>query len=370
MVTISLCMIVKNEEAVLGRCLDCVKDVVDEIIIVDTGSTDSTKNIAGQYTSRIYDFPWQDDFSAARNASFSHATQDYILWLDADDILEPEQAIKLQRLKETLPQDTDVVMMRYHTAFDSQNRPTYSYFRERLLRNHAGFRWVGAVHEAIPTKGNIRYEEIAVSHRKLAQPDSMRNLRIFEKMLRQPKGLDTRQQFYYGRELCFHEQYERAAQVLGAFLEQPDAWVENKIEACRLLSTCRRAAGQPRQALMHLFQSFLYDTPRAEICCAIGSHFFEDSQWEPAAFWYSTALTCTRRDLQGGFIQEDCYGYLPCLQLCVCYDRMGQWKLAAQYNEQAAAYKPGDPLVEQNRLYFCSRLNSQVTATDSAGGER
>ena len=69
--TISLCMIVKNEERVLARCLDSVADLVDEIIIVDTGSTDATKEIAARYTEKIYDFVWQDHFAAARNFSFS-----------------------------------------------------------------------------------------------------------------------------------------------------------------------------------------------------------------------------------------------------------------------------------------------------------
>ena len=78
MATISLCMIVKNESAVLARCLDSIADLMDEIIIVDTGSTDNTKEIAAQYTSRIYDFKWTSDFSAARNFSFSKATMEYI----------------------------------------------------------------------------------------------------------------------------------------------------------------------------------------------------------------------------------------------------------------------------------------------------
>ena len=85
MATVSLCMIVRNEEDVLGRCLESVKDIVDEIIIVDTGSTDRTKEIAGRFTNTVYDFPWIDDFSAARNFSFSKATMDYQMWLDADE---------------------------------------------------------------------------------------------------------------------------------------------------------------------------------------------------------------------------------------------------------------------------------------------
>src|SRR5689334_11976737 len=99
MVTISLCMIVKDEEENLDRCLESVKDVSDEIIIVDTGSTDQTKERALKWTLHVFNFKWIEDFSAARNYSFNQATMDYILWLDADDILLPENRQKLLELK-------------------------------------------------------------------------------------------------------------------------------------------------------------------------------------------------------------------------------------------------------------------------------
>ena len=88
MASISLCMIVRDEEAVLGRCLESVAPAVDEIIVVDTGSMDGTKAVAAAYTDLIFDFAWVDDFAAARNVSFAKATGDYILWLDADDVLQ------------------------------------------------------------------------------------------------------------------------------------------------------------------------------------------------------------------------------------------------------------------------------------------
>ena len=77
MVTVSLCMIVKNEEKHLPRCLDSVRDLVDEIVIADTGSTDRTVEIARRYTEQVYGFPWRDDFAAARNFSFSKASMEY-----------------------------------------------------------------------------------------------------------------------------------------------------------------------------------------------------------------------------------------------------------------------------------------------------
>ena len=82
MATISLCLIVKNEETVLARCLESVQGLFDETIIVDTGSIDSTQKIAARYTSKLYSFPWNSDFAAARNFSFSKATQEYIFgWM-------------------------------------------------------------------------------------------------------------------------------------------------------------------------------------------------------------------------------------------------------------------------------------------------
>src|SRR5690242_19973198 len=75
-ITISLCMIVKNEERTLARCLDSVNGIADEIVIVDTGSSDRTTEVAARYTDRIYAYAWEDDFAAARNASFARATQE------------------------------------------------------------------------------------------------------------------------------------------------------------------------------------------------------------------------------------------------------------------------------------------------------
>ena len=127
--TISLCMIVKNEEAVLARCLDSVRGAVDEIVIVDTGSTDRTKEIARGYTDKVFDFEWVDDFSAARNYAYAQATMDYQMWLDADDVVSSENIGLLKELKKTLAQkNPDVVMCRYVTSFDENGTPLFSFF--------------------------------------------------------------------------------------------------------------------------------------------------------------------------------------------------------------------------------------------------
>ena len=113
MVSISLCMIVKNEEAVLSRCLNCLSDIVDEIIIVDTGSTDQTIPIAKRYTNQVYNFTWQDDFSKARNFAFSKAHCDYIYSADADEIIDSANIEKFKTLKSMLLPEIEIVQMIY-----------------------------------------------------------------------------------------------------------------------------------------------------------------------------------------------------------------------------------------------------------------
>ncbi len=352
MATVSLCMIVKNEEAVLVRCLDSVKGAVDEIIVVDTGSTDRTREIAARYTDKAYNFTWIDDFSAARNFAFSKATMEYCLWLDADDVLlEPDRAAFLD-LKRTLPADTDVVMMPYHTAFDAAGHPTFSYDRERLIRNLHRDLWQGAVHEVIPPFGKVAWSQAAITHKKEGPGDPDRNLRIFEDRIARGLPLQPREQFYYARELYYHRRYADGAARFRAFLDGGEGWVENNIEACRFLAYCLYGLGARGEALRALLRSLEYDDPRAETCCDLGGHFLDQGECRRAAFWYELALTRPRDDHSGAFVQPDCYGYLPCIQLCVCYDRLGDRARAEDWNRRAGAYKPEDPAYRHNLDYF------------------
>ena len=112
MVTISLCMIVRDEEAVLARCLDSVREAVDEMVIVDTGSLDRTKEIASLYTEKVYDFPWIDDFAAARNAVMDRCRGKWYFTVDCDEWLDADLSELLaflderrQAVKDALPDE-------------------------------------------------------------------------------------------------------------------------------------------------------------------------------------------------------------------------------------------------------------------------
>lgn len=353
LITVSLCMIVKNEEDTLPRCLKSVQGLVDEIIVVDTGSQDATVQRAQDLGAQVYAFPWVEDFAKARNFSFSKATQQYCLWLDADDVLTPQDREGFAQLKATLPPHIDVVMLPYHIAFDAEGRPTFTYYRERLIRRLAGLRWQGAVHEAIAPVGNVLYyDKTAVTHQKLHPSDPHRNLRILEQQLAQGRALSPREQFYYARELDAHGRQEEAAALWEAFLAEGQGWVENKREACRDLSACYLRMGQKEKAFAALTRELAFGLPRAELCCELGNWFFREENYPAAAFWYETALQRPREDQSGAFVRPDCYGYFPCMQLCVCYYRMGNLALSQEFNRRAGAFKPDDPAFLYNERFF------------------
>lgn len=351
-------MIVKNEEAVLERILKPMSLAADQIIIMDTGSADRTKEIALRYTNEVYDYPWEDDFAAARNAVCQKASMDYWMWLDADDTISPGTVKKLIKLKENLEPSTDVVMMKYAAGFDSLGNTAFSYYRERILKNRAGFFWQGRVHEAVVPRGNIVYSDLEIRHEKEGTGDKDRNLRIYEAMLSQGEALEPRHQFYYARELYYHQRWSDAVRAFEHFLKEPQGWSENKIDTCLHLSCCYSRLKQPKQAMNALFESFVYDAPRAELCCEIGRLKMEEEKYREAAYWYTSALSLRPDERSGAFVRKDCYGFLPAIQLCVCYDKLGEIKRAYYYHKKARRIKPEDEAVKQNQAYF-SRVIEQ-----------
>ncbi|MCM3493469.1 glycosyltransferase [Paenibacillus lactis] len=140
--TISLCMIVKNEERCIERCLTSVKDIVDEIIIVDTGSNDNTIEIAKKFTDQIFSIEWNGDFAEARNHALKYATGDYILSLDADEWLDQDSQTKARNIQ----LNEDYYYVRIRNIIRRGVQESHSYIR--LFRN-IGLEYTGKIHEQI-----------------------------------------------------------------------------------------------------------------------------------------------------------------------------------------------------------------------------
>jgi len=342
-------MIVKDEEEVLARCLQSTKPLVDEIVIADTGSNDKTKEIARSFGAVVYDFPWIDDFAAARNFSFSKATGDYLLWLDADDVIPSESAALFPELKEQLEANVpDAVTCPYEIM--TNGMPACTFVRERILKREKNFRWQGRVHECIAVSGKVISSPFFVRHLGSGKLRGTRNLDIYKKWAKEEQ-LDGRNLFYFARELYYHAEYDDAVELLETML-QGDAWYVNKIEACRILGLAKIKQNKNAEALSAFVRSFSYGEPRAEIICEIAELFASEKKINEAIFWYQTALLCKSHASEGDFEQPYARTLTPLLKLCHLYYDLGDMEKSYLCHKKTEKLFPEHPSVVYNREFF------------------
>ncbi len=144
---ISLCMIAKDEEKLLESFLNPIKDIVDEIIVVDTGSKDKTKEIAKKFTNNIYNFKWCDDFSKARNFSISKATKEWILVLDPDEKITKDDLIKMKNIINK--NEKDVLGYRLIQKTYYKNKVISIRGICRVFKNKKGIKFIYPIHETV-----------------------------------------------------------------------------------------------------------------------------------------------------------------------------------------------------------------------------
>ncbi len=293
MVTISVCMIVKNEEAVLARCLNSLAGIADEIIIVDTGSTDKTKEIAAKYTNQIYDFTWVHDFSAARNFAFSKATKDYIYSADADEVLEEIDRKKFLQLKQVLLPEIEIVEMIYvnptdcNMVYNFQKEP-----RPKLLKRLREFRWIDPIHETIALDPIVYQSDIEIQH----LPQSLHSARDFKAIERelQTKGtLSNRLYSMYAKELFIsgtEQDFLVAKRWFEArFLDEATS-EEQKAEASCVLAKVDVLTGNIEHFLSFCLTEFMTRSMiPAELCYLLGEYYESKEQWTQAITWYKKA---------------------------------------------------------------------------------
>lgn len=356
-------MIVRNEEEVLEQCLESVDEVCDEIIIVDTGSTDRTKEIAQKFTNKIMDFQWIDDFSAARNYSFSLATKEYILWLDADDILLQRDLEKLKTLKRCLDPSVDSVSMKYILSFDEYYNPSFYLRRNRLVKRTNNFKWRGPVHEYLEVRGRIVNADIAVIHRKEEKKSthspSNRNLQIYEKLLASGEEFSPRNLFYYANELKDHKRMKDAITYYNKFLDTGRGWVEDRIRACLYLADIYRILNKEEMEMEVLLKTFHFEYPRPESSCRLGDLFQKEGNFRMAVYWYYTAIS-NKPESPQGFHHEAFSTWYPHLSLCKCHWKLGEVDKAIEHNDIVAITRPNDPRVLYNQEFFRKNENINV----------
>lgn len=331
MISISLCMIVKNEEQVLSRCLDSIADLMDEIIIVDTGSTDRTKEIAARYTDRIYDFTWTGNFSDARNFSFSKATKDYIYCADADEVLDDENHAKFLMLKKGLIPEIDIVQMYYDNQLSYNT--IYNYDRElrpKLYRRVRHFTWENAIHEAVRLDPLIYDSDIVITHRPTSNHKG-RDLAAFQKMCRDNIRLNKKLHNLYAKELMIageDQDFLDAYQTFAQSVVDPQRSADEILEACCI---CTKANLISKNYL----EFFKYTTKAmaiggcSEICCQLADYYQNaEHNEEEAALWYYNAAFETE-----SILNLQCHTKIPLSALADISAKNGDFEEAEHYRQ-------------------------------------
>ena len=334
MVTISLCMIVKNEEECLGRCLDSLKGIVDEMIIVDTGSTDRTKEIAASYGARVLDFVWTGDFSDARNFAFSHAKCDYIYSADADEELDKDNIKRFMKLKEDLVEfRIDIVQMYYCNQL--AYRSVYNFDRElrpKLFKRVRTFTWEDPIHEQVVLDPVIVNSDIEIIHRP-RENHAGRDLEYFRKTIEDGRHLSRRLHGMYARELFMagtDDDFIMAKEYFEGAMTDTLRGIDEIKEASCVLAHIAILEGDVHSLLKYCVKDAITEMS-SEMCYELGDYYFGKDDIDEAVVWYyNAAYECS------SILDAKKSGSFPRLALAKCYRRLGNEEQALDYEKEAS----------------------------------
>jgi glycosyltransferase involved in cell wall biosynthesis len=346
--TLSLCLIAKNEEKNVPQLFESIKMCFDEIIFVDTGSTDRTCEVAVECAERfglpirIEHFTWINDFSAARNFSLSFVKTDYAMWMDLDDVLDGRSAFIAFR--NNTMEFCDFWLANYDYALKPDGSAAITFLRERIFKMSKKPQFMYFIHEGIKLGPDSQAEIITtwrVKHMRTEEDmkqDRSRNINIIEARKHE---LDSRLKFYYGKELYEAGQYDKAFAVLVDASSLSDLELHDRIlavqYACyssiglseRLLPEYREEGYARARQLAH--QGLQLDPTRAEFYNIIGETYLKSNRLNEAEPFYNAALGCRSQEAGGKysgpiFTFSPLYGEVPRVQLSKIYFHRGEFE--------------------------------------------
>ena len=357
---LSVCMIVRNEEQVLRRSLSAAKCFADELIVVDTGSEDRTKEIAAEYTGSVYDLPWKDSFCEARNFSFAKASGDYLMWLDADDLISDENVSRIRRLKEEGFGGVDVVYTIYRNH--TQTGITDYVMRERMVRRSLHPLWEFDVHEAIavdPGWKKTYRQDIEITHKKEAVGDPGRNLRILEKCIREGREFTAHEKVSLCMELVRAGRDEEACRLyadMAAFLHGKDA-----VNAIHFAGPAFYRTDRCAELYRLIEEAEKKDPPTAQLLFMKGLCLESAGDPEGAARCYGNAAFVPEDPMAMAIVHTGYRDYFPLLRLAGIAEKNGDRSGALWYLDKAGQNYPKEKGWLIMKLKLLMEEENQVT---------
>jgi glycosyltransferase involved in cell wall biosynthesis len=311
---LSVCLITKNEEQVLADCLKSIQPVADEIIVVDTGSTDRTKAVAAAGQAKVFDYPWQDDFAAARNFSLEQAAGPWILVIDADEMVDP---LDYEEIRNVVASDGrhgyEMTLRSYFTSPNATvldraavaNRSPYQTGKEypyyvdypglRLFRKDPRIKFSGRIHESVGpslTKHGLRLgkSSLVVHHfgkLLLDREEKKKTLYLelaFKNLQENPNDLKCR--YDYGMQLFTAGQFQASAEF---FAEMIDKKMVRTEPVYLYLARSLNHVGRHEEATTYVQRALAINPNNVLSCCVLGDALHGMGQEEDAAAAYQRA---------------------------------------------------------------------------------
>lgn len=337
MVSVSVCMIVKNEEKILSRCLDSLAGLYDELVIVDTGSTDSTKEIASKYTDKVYDFTWVNDFAKARNYAFSLCSCDYIYSADADEVLDEENYRKFSTLIKHLDDDIEIVQMKYSNQLS--NSTVYNFdeeYRPKLFKRVRNFTWIHPIHENVRLNPVVFDSDIVIGHYPLSL-HTKRDIEIFKKHLdatfasKHLRHMFVQELFLSGDDEDFitvgklFDDFLNSEKVMGGEISLSE---EDYLECSIVVLRAARILHNEGSFLKYAIKCTAEKTC-SEALCEIASKYEESGEYSEAALMYYNAAY-----EDAPLVALKCGTTIPLNGLVRCYEAMGLTEEADKYRAE------------------------------------
>lgn len=365
---LSVCLIVKNEEPVLERCLSCVVRFADELIVVDTGSTDNSAEIAGKYTTQVYHHSWENSFAKARNYSYSKSTGDYIMWLDADDVISDENIEKIIELKKETC--ADVIFTKYR---DDSETGLYSYvLRDRIIKRSVYTHWEYDIHESIPVQDKwkrLDRDDIEIVHKKEYVNEPERNMNIFRGLIDAGRQLEPFEKSNLIKELSLHNKPNEAVELLNKsrdeFSEYSYDYALNYVTPCLIKNKRWKECAE----IIETAQTRMHSTAR--MVYSLGYCAEKSGDEKRAEQLYKEAMTVNEDPLSLSIRYTGYDDYYPRLRLAEIAYRKGNLTEALHLIELAGKLYPKAEEWKKMRLRFALKIDEpESTASEEIHNDK
>ncbi len=382
---ISACLIVKNEEKNIENCLLSIRQFVDEIVIVDTGSTDNTYKICEKYADIIEVYTCCNDengciadFSNARQRSFDLATNETVLWIDGDDVVSGCERIKL--IVDKIKENNDnpfMVMLPYEYSYDNFGNVTCLHKRERIIYPKSQFKWRYPVHEVLSPPANVKVydvSDIVIKHKREEcgkKIEDRRNIRILEKYHNTHGSTDSRHMYYLGVEYSYYGMDNEAIELLDEYVSV-SKWDDEKFLALMKLSEIYQSRSDFDRQIEYCMKAVSIKPEWGEGYFALSRAFYFKSKesdknrnLEKCVYFArlglsqkptETILFVNKKDRD-----SEIHKYLN-----VALSELGDMKGALESVECGIKFEPNDEIFVRNRKIYTNYLSRQAISYELA----